>query len=446
MKQKVFSISGTLIIGLFLGWLFFHSSQKNEKKTDQLTESTKGTIWTCSMHPQIRMSQPGKCPICGMELIPLAQKSTASIDPDAIHMSKEATELADVLTSKVTYHKPVKEVRLYGKVEADERLFQNQTAHVPGRIEKLYINFTGESVVKGELLAEIYSPELINAQQELLETAKTKLLQPELYEASKEKLRQLKLTDEQIADIENSGVVQNNFKVVSNTAGTVMDRLVNTGDHVSEGAVLLEIADLSKVWVMFDAYESDLQFLHKDEKISFTIQALPGIDFTGNIIFIDPVIDPVTRVAKVRVETGNQSGKLKPEMFATGIVSSTLTEFADKVVVPKSAVLWTGKRSVVYVKQQGSDEPVFKIREVELGPMLGESYVIMKGLSEGEEIVTNGTFSVDAAAQLEGKPSMMNPIGGKTSSMPGMIMPGDSKPDNDKSMPGMDMPDDTVKY
>ena len=446
MKHRILFISISLIIGLFLGWLFFHSSQKNEKKTDQLTESTKGTIWTCSMHPQIRMPKPGKCPICGMELIPLVQTVTSSIDPDAIHMSKEASELADVLTSKVTLKKPVKEIRLYGKVQADERLFQNQTAHVPGRIEKLYINFTGESVVKGELLAEIYSPELINAQQELLETAKTKLLQPELYEASKEKLRQLKLTDEQISNIENSGLVQNNFKVVSNTAGTVTNRLVNTGDHVSQGSVLLEIADLSKVWVMFDAYESDLQFLHKDEKISFTIQALPGIDFTGKIIFIDPVIDPVTRVAKVRVETENQSGRLKPEMFATGIVSSTLTEYSDKVVVPKSAVLWTGKRSVVYVKLKGSEEPVFKIREVELGPMLGDSYVIMKGLSEGEEIVTNGTFSVDAAAQLEGKPSMMNPIGGKTSSMPGMIMPGDTKPVNDKSMTGMDMPGDTVKY
>jgi len=445
MKQKIFFICSSLIIGLFLGWLFFHSSRKSEKEPDQLTESTKSTIWTCSMHPQIRMPQPGKCPICGMELIPLVQTGTSSIDPDAIHMSKEATELADVLTSKVTMQKPVKEVRLYGKVQADERLFQNQTAHVPGRIEKLYINFTGESVTKGEVLAEIYSPELINAQQELLETAKTKQLQPELYDASKEKLRQLKLTDEQIANIESSGVVQNNFEVVSNTAGTVTDRKVNTGDHVSQGTVLLEIADLSKVWVMFDAYESDLQFLHKDEKISFTIQALPGIDFTGNIIFIDPVIDPVTRVAKVRVETGNQSGKLKPEMFATGIVSSTLTEYSKNVVIPKSAVLWTGRRSVVYVKQQNSDEPVFKIREVELGPMLGESYVIMKGLSEGEEIVTNGTFSVDAAAQLEGKPSMMNPIGGKTSTMPGMVMPGDNKPDNNTSMKGMDMSGDSTK-
>jgi Cu(I)/Ag(I) efflux system membrane fusion protein len=190
---------------------------------------------------------------------------------------------------------------------------------------------------------------------------------------------------------------------------------------------------------MFDAYESDLQFLNVGEKLTFTLQALPGTNFSGNIIFIDPVIDPVTRVAKVRVETDNHSGKLKPEMFATGIVTSKLGEYRDNVVIPKSAVLWTGKRSVVYVKQAGSEEPVFKLREVELGPMLGESYVITNGLSEGEEIVTSGTFSVDAAAQLEGKPSMMNPEGGKTSTMPGMIMPGDSKPVKDSTMKVMDM-------
>jgi Cu(I)/Ag(I) efflux system membrane fusion protein len=432
-KFKVFKIfsnkyvkySLLLIGGIFIGWLFFHSSGINKKKPDQVTETVKSTIWTCAMHPQIRMPQPGKCPICGMELIPLVQNST-SIDPDAIHLSEEAAQLANVLTSVVTKRTPVKVVRLYGKVQVDERLFQSQVAHVPGRIEKLAVNFTGESVEKGQLLAEIYSPELITAQQELLETIKTKQLQPELYEASKEKLRQWKLTDNQIAKIEDSGVVQNNFDVLSNTSGTVTARRVNTGDHVSQGTVLFDIADLSKVWIMFDAYESDLQFLHNGEKLSFTLQSLPGIDFTGNIVFIDPVIDPVTRVAKVRVETGNQSGKLKPEMFATGIVSSTLAEYHDNVVIPKSAVLWTGKRSVVYVKQPGSEEPVFKIREVELGPMLGESYVIMNGLSEGEEIVTNGTFSVDAAAQLEGKPSMMNQLGGKTITMPGMVMPGDT--------------------
>jgi membrane fusion protein, copper/silver efflux system len=405
-KYMIYSL--LLLLGVFIGWLFFHSSGKTGKKPVEATEAVKNTIWTCAMHPQIRMEQPGKCPICGMELIPLVKSSTASIDPSTIHLSIEAAQLANVLTSVVTKQVPVKEVRLYGKIQADERLFQSQVSHVPGRIERLDVNFTGESVVKGQVLAEIYSPELITAQQELLETVKTKQLQPELYEASKEKLRQWKLTDDQIAKIESSGAVKNDFEVVSNTAGVVTARRVNTGDHVSQGTILFEIADLSKVWVMFDAYESDLQFLHMGEYISFSLQALPGTDFKGNIVFIDPLIDPVTRVAKVRVETGNQYGKLKPEMFATGIVSSTLTEYRNNVVIPKSAVLWTGNRSVVYVKQPGSEEPVFKIREVELGPMLGESYVIMNGLSEGEEVVTSGTFSVDAAAQLEGKPSMMN--------------------------------------
>lgn len=408
MKQKILTLAITLIVGVFLGWLFFHPSQKSEEKHDHSTEIVKGTIWTCAMHPQIRMEQPGKCPICGMDLIPLVQSGSTSIDPGSIHLTPEAAQLANVLTTVISTQKPVREVRLYGKVQADERLLQSQVSHVPGRIERLAVNFTGESVVKGQVLAQVYSPELINAQQELLESAKTKQIQPAIYEAAKEKLHQWKLTDNQIESIESSGTVQSVIEVVSNTDGIVTDRLVNTGDYVSQGTTLFEIADLSKVWVLFDAYESDLQFLRRGEKISFTLQALPGINYSGIIAFIDPVIDPVTRVAKVRVETGNQSGRLKPEMFATGIVSTTLNEYRNNMVIPKTAVLWTGKRSVVYVKQPGTDEPIFKIREIGLGPMLGESYVVTDGLSEGEEIVTNGTFSVDAAAQLEGKPSMMN--------------------------------------
>jgi len=418
-KLKVFKIfpnkyvnySLLLLLGIFIGWFFFHSSREIEKKPDQLTEMANTTIWTCAMHPQIRMPESGKCPICGMDLIPLVQSSSASIDPGSIHFTPEAAQLANVFTTVVSRQKPVKEVRLYGKVQADERLLQSQVSHVPGRIERLTVNFTGESVAKGQVLAQIYSPELINAQQELLETAKIKQAQPAIYEAAKEKLRQWKLTDNQITTIEESGSVQNTVEIFSNTDGIITALRVNTGDYVSQGTVLFDVADLSKVWIMFDAYESDLQFLRKGEKISFTLQALPGENYSSNIVFVDPVIDPVTRVAKVRVETGNQSGKLKPEMFATGIVSATLNEYNNYPVIPKSAVLWTGKRSVVYVKQADSEEPVFKMREVELGPMLGESYVVTDGLSEGEEIVSSGTFSVDAAAQLQGKPSMMNSSG-----------------------------------
>jgi len=402
-----------VIGGIFIGWLFFHSSHKAEEKHQDTAQISKVTIWTCAMHPQIRMSAPGKCPICGMDLIPISQNNEAALDPDAIHLTKEAVQLANVLTSVVTRQKPIKEVRLYGKVQADERLLQSQVAHVPGRIEKLMVNFTGERVHKGQTLALIYSPELVTAQQELLETIKTKQAQPEFYEAAKEKLRLWKLTESQIATIESSGNVQNNFEVVSNTTGIVTARRVNNGDHIAEGAVLFDIADLSSVWVMFDAYENDLPFLNKGDKISFTIQALPGTNFSGNIIFIDPIIDAVTRVAKVRVEISNQSEKLKPEMFATGIVKANLTEYRDKLIIPRSAVLWTGKRSIVYVKQAGTDEPIFKIREIGLGPMLGNSYIVTDGLNEGEEIVTQGTFSVDAAAQLEGKPSMMNGKGEK---------------------------------
>jgi Cu(I)/Ag(I) efflux system membrane fusion protein len=423
MKQKILIISIALVAGIFIGWLFFHSSHKTEEKDDHSSEVVQETIWTCSMHPQIRMHDPGKCPICGMDLIPLVQSNTTSIDPDAIRLTPEAAQLANVLTTVVTKQKPSMEVRLYGKVQADERLLQSQVSHVSGRIERLMINFTGESVIKGQVLAQIYSPELINAQQELLEAARTKQTQPAIYEAAKEKLSQWKLTDEQIIAIEESRSIQNTFNIESNTNGIITGRRVNTGDYVSQGTILFDVVDLSRVWVMFDAYESDLRFLRKGEKLSFTLQALPGENFTAKIVFIDPVIDPVTRVAKIRVETGNQSGKLKPEMFATGIVSSALDEPGNKIIIPRSAVLWTGERSIVYVKQPG-DEPVFKLREIKLGPDLGDSYVISSGLSEGEEIVTSGTFSVDAAAQLEGKPSMMNSRGEKISSMPGMDMPG----------------------
>ena len=422
-SNKYLNYSLLLILGIFIGWIVFHPSNKIEEKHDNSAEVVQGTIWTCAMHPQIRMDKPGLCPICGMELIPLIKSGTSSIDPDAVQLSKEASELANVLTSVVTRQKPVKEVRLYGKVQSDERLLQSQVAHIPGRIERLFINFTGEQVSKGQILAQIYSPELITAEQELLESAKTKIAQPEIYDAAKEKLRQWKISDIQIESIKNSGVPQTTIDIISNTSGIVTGRLVNTGDYVTQGTALFRIADLSRVWILFDAYESDLQFLKKDEKVSFTLQALPGTEYSGKIVFIDPVIDPLTRVAKVRVETDNQSGKLKPEMFATGLVSSTLEEYNNYVVIPKSSVLWTGKRSIVYVKQAGSAEPVFKIREIGLGPILGDSYIVTDGLSEGEEIVTSGTFSVDAAAQLEGKPSMMNQLGEKTSSMPGMDMP-----------------------
>ncbi|HWS01359.1 MAG TPA: efflux RND transporter periplasmic adaptor subunit, partial [Prolixibacteraceae bacterium] len=358
------------VLGLILGWIFFHSAPKTDETHIHASGETNPEVWTCSMHPQIRMEKQGKCPICAMDLILVSQSGGAGIDPDAIHLTSEAAQLANVLTSVVTTQKPVKEVRLYGKVQADERLIQSQVAFIPGRIEKLHVNFTGETVRKGQPLATIYSPELVTAQQELLEAAKSRQTQPEIYEAAKERLRQWKLAESQIDAIENSGKVQANMDVVSTASGIVTARKVNNGDYISQGSVLFEVSDLSHVWVQFDAYESDLQFRRKGYRVDFTIQAMQGENYSGNIVFIDPFIDPVSRIARVRVEMNNIAGNLKPEMFVTGVVQANLDEYKDHLVIPRSAVLWTGKRSLVYVKIPG-EEPLFKVREIELGPTLG---------------------------------------------------------------------------
>ncbi|OIP00952.1 MAG: efflux transporter periplasmic adaptor subunit [Bacteroidetes bacterium CG2_30_33_31] len=409
LSNKYVSFSLILIVGIMLGWVFFHSDTSKKAENNKLTEvSTKSTIWTCAMHPQIKMPKPGKCPICGMELIPL-HKEENTIDEDAIQMTKEAAQLANVLTSKVSIQNPVKDLRLYGKVQADERLLQSQVSYFSGRIEKLLVNFTGELVRKGQVLAIIYSPDLMTAQQELLETASLKMTQPSLYEASKEKLRQWKLSEKQIATIESSGKVKTNFEIYANTSGVVVAKRINTGDFIYSGTVLFDIANLSHLWVMFDAYESDLPYLALGQKVEFTLQATPGVNYSSKISYIDPVLDAVTRVAKVRIEISNSDNKLKPEMFVTGIVKAELNKYRNKLIIPKTAVLWTGKRSIVYVKMPNSDEPIFKMREIELGPELGNSYVVENGLMDGEEIVSQGAFSIDASAQLEGKPSMMNP-------------------------------------
>ncbi|TSA23474.1 MAG: efflux RND transporter periplasmic adaptor subunit [Bacteroidetes bacterium] len=416
-------------IGLFAGWLFFHSARTEQVDSHgHETVTPSEEIWTCAMHPQIRMHEPGKCPICGMELIPLS-KAGETLNPMAVMLSKEAIALANVNTSVVSRQMPTREVRLYGKVQPDERLFQSQPAHIPGRIEELDVNFTGETVKKGQTLVKIYSPELIKAQQDLLEAAKMKDLQPAILEAARERLRQWKLTDDQIASIEKSGEIAMVFPVVAGTSGVVMARRVNVGDYVSRGTTLLEIADLSKLWVLFDAYEQDLPFIRNGDKITYTLQAMPGKTFTGSVSFVDPFVDPSTRVAKVRVEVSNSNGQLKPEMFATGQINARLDQYRNNLVIPRSAVLWTGKRSVVYVRLANEKEPTFQMREITLGPLLGNSYVVADGLADGEEIVTEGTFSIDAAAQLEGKPSMMNPKGGKTNTMPDMDMSGDDRSD-----------------
>lgn len=409
-KNNAVKYSAILLIGLLLGWLIFGGSATHQHSGEQVSNTETMAVWTCSMHPQIKMDKPGKCPLCAMDLIPLKSSDGGddSVDDNAIQMSKQAIALANIQTTKVSRKDPVKDIELYGTIQADERLQQSQTSHVNGRIEKLYVNFTGEAVKQGQLIATIYSPDLLTAQQELLEAEKLKNFQPLLVDAAKEKLRLWKMSEAQINKVLSSESVSPYVNVYANTSGIVTAKNVNPGDYISQGTVLYNISNLSKIWAVFDAYENDLPFLKEGDELEYTLQSVPGKVYKGKIAFINPILDATSRTAKVRVETNNNDQVLKPEMYASAKLKAPMKAYNNEMVIPKSAVLWTGKRSIIYVKQPGTSTPAFLMREIVLGPSLGESYVVMSGLNDGEEIVTNGVFVVDASAQLEGKRSMMN--------------------------------------
>jgi Cu(I)/Ag(I) efflux system membrane fusion protein len=415
-KNKYIRTSLLVLSGLFLGWLFFHHSSPSSSTKLATTTQAKHQIWTCAMHPQIRMEAPGQCPICGMELIPLVE-STAVVNPEAIVMSESAIQIANVQTSTVTRELPVKEIRLFGKIQPDERLIQTLPAHIPGRIDRLYVNYTGEYISKGQTIAQIYSPELVTAEQELFEALKFKDTNPAIVDAARDKLKQWMLTSDQISQIERSGKAKEEFDLKAMISGTVLNRRVNVGDHVGTGQSLFELVDLSHVWALFDAYESDLSWIKKGSAVNFTIESMPDKKFSGIISFIDPIINPQTRVARVRVEVQNSSGMLKPEMFATGTIKTQLGS-SKVLVVPKSAVLWTGTRSVLYVKNADNKNNAFTLRDITLGSEIGDFYMVSAGIKDGEVIVTNGAFAIDAAAQLAGKPSMMNPSPVKKAQQP----------------------------
>jgi membrane fusion protein, copper/silver efflux system len=418
-RSTILIAVSTLIAGLLLGWIIFGGT--SDEKTDEHDHSIHAeseTTWTCSMHPQIRQGEPGDCPICGMDLIPLEDDSQEGVDPAAINMSPTAMQLANVRTATVGTAEPVKSIRLTGKVQADERRVASQTSHIPGRIEDLSVNFTGEYVNRGQVIATVYSPDLMTAQEELFEAEKIKESQPQLFNAAKEKLKNWKLSENQIEQILQTGSTEGDFNILADLSGYVISRNVNHGDYVRQGETIFQIADLSRIWVLFDVYEQDLAWINRGDEVQFTVRSLPGETFRGVISYIDPVINPTTRVTRARVEMANNNLKLKPEMFASGTVETKLSSRAGSISVPKSAVMWTGRRSLVYVKSETERGVNFMMREVTLGPSLGDSFIIESGLDEGEEIAVSGTFSIDAAAQLSGKPSMMMRPESKTMETP----------------------------
>ncbi len=521
-----------LLAVFVLGYLF--SSAVHESAPERQTPAASGEaaatqpvgesqeIWTCSMHPQIRLPEPGQCPICGMDLIPAEQpagaqaapaeagtakakapkyacsmfcvpplpkpgkcpvcgmemvevevETTDATPPRTLTLSPAAEQLAQVRTAPVERKFVEAEIRMVGKIDYDESRLRYITAWVPGRLERLYVDYTGVPVQKGEHLVHMYSPELATAQTELLEALKrVRETEPGAADQSmvnerardwaediREKFRLWGLTDEQIAEIEQRGTPSEYMTIYAPSGGIVIEKSAVEGMYVDTGTRIYTIADLSRVWLLLDAYKSDLTWLRYGQKIAFTTEAYPGETFRGQIAFIDPVLDEKTRTVNLRVNVDNSAGRLKPGMFAHAVVRSRVAaggrvmnaDLAGKwlcsmhpevvrdepgacpacgmplvraeslgfvsveegnaeapLVIPASAPLITGKRAVVYVAVP-DHHGAYQGREIVLGPRAGDDYIVREGLVAGEQVVVRGNFKIDSAMQIQAEPSMMNP-------------------------------------
>ena len=398
MKKNILYIAIAVIVGLGAGWLIFGNSSDNaaNKDTSDMSDQhdhsgeSADQMWTCSMHPQIMQPEAGDCPICGMDLIP-AEAGAEGLAANEIKMTENAMALANIQTTIVGNAETSDDdgmISLSGKIAANEENNTVQSSYFKGRIERLNVNYEGQQVNRGQLLATIYAPDLVAAQQELITAASLKASQPALYK-------------------EESGTVRENFPIYATVSGTVSEVMAAQGDYVNQGEPIVKLSNLNSVWAEFDAYENQIAQFNVGQKINITTNAYPNKEFEGTISFIDPILNNTTRTVTVRATLQNRDDLFKPGMFVTGKVKGATQTMENTLSVPASAVLWTGERSLVYVKTN-PNEPVFEMREVTLGNRSGDNYQVSAGLNNGDEIVTNGTFTVDAAAQLQGKKSMMN--------------------------------------
>ncbi len=479
-KKKLFTYVGLLLLVLFSAWVGSRIGSPRDEHDghDHAAEDAAAgpTVWTCSMHPQIKLPKEGQCPICFMDLIPLKNGGDDTGDGDAVRlsMSQNARVLAGIVSAPVVKRSVNSSVRLTGKVAFDQTRLEMITARIPGRIDRLYVDYVGVPVRKGDHLAQIYSPELVSLQKELLESSRAvDRLGPETSElvrgsvertfaATKEKVRLLGFSGWEIQQVLDRGTTTDHMTIRAGQNGVVLRKMVEEGSYVQTGSPLFHVGDLGHLWVLLDAYESDLAWIRLGQNVEFGVEAFPGETFTGKVSFIDPVVDPKTRTVKVRVDVANKDRKLKPDMFVRaqikapvsksgkvqnaslkgkwispmhpqivkdkpgncdicgmplvkaeelGYVTSGVSE-TNPLVIPATAPLYTGERSLVYVEVPDTEKPTYEAREIALGPRVDDHYVVKSGLEEGEMVVVNGAFKIDGELQIRAKPSMMNPVAG----------------------------------
>lgn len=493
-QAKSWVVTAIVLLAFVVGYSLRgdgHAAHSPAQPHDNTAASDSQQWYTCAMHPEVRMPNPDdKCPICFMSLIPVVSPGGGdSLGPREISLSTEAQALIDVQTVPVTRRFIEHRVDMVGKIEYDETRLAEITAYAGGRLDRLFVDYTGITVNQGDHLAEIYSPDLLVAQQELIgATRAMQRLSADVGGAShhaaeavaasaRDRLRLLGMTTAQIESIEAGGAPGDHVTLYSPIGGVVIVKHAKQGTYVKEGDRIYTIADLSEVWVILEAYESDLAWLRYGQAVRFTTESFGDDTFEGRIVFIDPILDPRKRTVRVRVNVPNPDGRLRPGMFVRGSARATIAEagrvlapeLAGKwvspmhpqivrdgpgkcpicgmdlvpaeelgyvttdptnsrppLVVPDSAVLRTGRRGIVYVKTTDDPEPRFEGREVELGSRGDGFFIIRSGLEEGELVVTRGNFQIDSALQIQAKASMMNPRGGPTAT--GHVHPGAESP------------------
>jgi len=385
MVKKIFIF---VLLSLFL--IFSLSCFKEGKKEE------KKAKYFCPMHPTYTSDKEGDCPICGMKLVPVEEEKVEAKDEkekSTIFLSPEMVQKIGVKKEAVEKRNLEKVVKTVGKVEFKEPNLYFINTKYDGWIEKLYADRVGKFVEKGEVLLEIYSPELFLAEQEYLIAFKTG--DKSIIDSAKKRLKLWDLKDEQIKDLEEKGEIKKTLKIYSPYSGFIIEKNVIEGQKIGQGENLYKIADLSEVWVIGDVYEYDLPLIKVGDEVDVKLPFSPKENFKGKIDYIYPYINQETRTNKIRVEVKNKDFKLKPEMYANLEIK---VSYGEKIAVKKSSVIDLGSKKYVFVvKEDGHLEP----RQVEVGSCFEDFYEVLEGLEVGEIIAASSLFLIDSEASLK---------------------------------------------
>ncbi|HHL39214.1 MAG TPA: efflux RND transporter periplasmic adaptor subunit [Deltaproteobacteria bacterium] len=394
------------------------------------SETKKGKrilYWKAPMDPNYISDKPGKSPM-GMDLVPVYEGEEETAEPGTVKIDPVTIQNIGVRTAVVERRPLKRTIRTIGRVDYDEKRVYHVHTKIEGWVEKLYVDFTGQQVEEGDILLEIYSPELVSAQEEyLLAMRYADALGKEaaggdsVLELSRRRLELWDVPAHQIEELEKTGKIMKTLHIHSPARGIVVKKNVQEGMYVKPGTNLYTIADISRVWVYADIYEYEMPWVKVGQEAEITLESYPGRVFRGRVSFIFPFMEPETRTNKVRLVFDNTDLVLKPDMYADVVLKSEVSR--DAVAVPSEAVLLSGERSVVVVAKGGGK---FAPREVTLGVEAGGFYEVKEGLDEGDVVVTSAHFLIDSESRLKEAISKMLEVkkGGGTEDMEGMDMEG----------------------